>query len=584
MKSYILGLINRVGEGLLSTGAISSMPSFDLSEPKIGLGDYACNLAFILAKEIKSNPNDLAKDLAEKIVAADKADKNILSEVQSAGGFINIFLKPEVLIEEINSFQKEVPLEQSGNGKKIVFEYSSPNTNKPLHIGHTRNDVYGKACINLLKACGYDVISCEVINDRGIHIMKSMLMYQKYGEGQTPESTSTKPDHFVGKYYVMFGQKNTELTVEGSDAPTALEIEAQDLLKKWENGDEETRKLWKQMNEWFFEGVKETYKKEGTTFDHVDYESDIYAKGKEIVQQGVADGVFTTEEDGSVSVDLTDKGLDKKYLLRKDGTTIYITQDIYLWSLRAKTFAADEQIVTTSAEQSYHFKVLKEIFTLMKYPWAPNFKHLPYEHVNLGKDKMSSRAGNAVSADDLLEEVKKRVLKTMADSQKIKASADDVELIEAIAFAAIKYGYLKYDSNTKIYFDIDETVAIEGNTGPYIQYANARIKSIIAKSGVDTSSSKSADLLKEQAEIVLAKFLLHYPEVVANAAKEFKPSLLCAYLYELAAKFNTMYDQVSVLNSDSEELKISRLNLLASASAVFVHGLDLLGIKAPNVL
>ena len=226
MKSYILGLINTVVEGLISAGKISSVPVFDLSEPKIGLGDYACNLAFILAKEIKSNP----KDLAEKIIEADKADKNILAEVQSAGGFINIFLKAEVLIGEINSFQKNILIEQSGAGKKIVFEYSSPNTNKPLHIGHTRNDVYGKSCINLLKACGYDVLSCEVINDRGVHIMKSMLMYQKYGEGQTPESTSTKPDHFVGKYYVMFGQKNAELAVVGSDAPTALEIEAQDLL------------------------------------------------------------------------------------------------------------------------------------------------------------------------------------------------------------------------------------------------------------------------------------------------------------------------------------------------------------------
>jgi arginyl-tRNA synthetase len=587
MKSYISDLLSKVLQQMRAGEETPAAKNFDITIPKENLGDYSTNAAFVLAKELKQKPQDLAEKLAKALLKADKQEQSMFATVHEASGFVNIFIDPLVLAKTLTAFQKQIPLEQLGRGKKIVFEYSSPNTNKPLHIGHTRNDVFGKACINLLRASGYEVLSCEVINDRGIHIMKSMLMYMLHGKGQTPEQAEMKPDHFVGKFYAMFAE-------EVAKDPT-LDEKAQELLQKWEANDPETKKLWEKMNDWFYRGVAETYKHEGSTFDFINHESEIYAHGKEIVRAGVSKGVFIEEEDGSVSVDLTDRGLDKKYLLRKDGTSIYITQDIYLWSLRAKEFNPNQQIVTTSAEQTYHFKVLKEIFLLLGYEWADNFKHLPYEHVYLGKNKMSSRAGNAVSADDLLKEVKQRVRATMLDSQKIKGSVDDDALVESVAFAAIKYGYLKYDSNTKIYFDLEETVAIEGNTGPYIQYAHARIKNILMKSAdaefAEPAGEQQAfestggiELLKEPAEIALARFAMHYPEAVLTATNEYKPSILCAYIYELAAKFSTMYDQVSVLQAESEELKQARLHLLMIVAEIIEHGLELLGINAPDTL
>ncbi|MBU6447717.1 arginine--tRNA ligase, partial [Patescibacteria group bacterium] len=310
------------------------------------------------------------------------------------------------------------------------------------------------------------------------------------------------------------------------------------------------------------------------------HESDIYDKGRELVMQGLDKGIFHKERDGAVYVDLTDQGLDKKYLLRADGTTIYITQDMYLWHLRNEKHHPDAAVVTTSSEQAYHFNVLAKIFELLQFPWAQNFRHLPYEHVYLGKSKMSSRGGNVVSADDLLEMTKEKVLATMQASQKVKGSADDSALVEDIAFGAIKYGYLKYDRNTKIYFDLDETIAIEGNTGPYLQYTNARIKSILEKAG--KFKQAAPDALQDESELLLARHLLHYDHTVATAAREFRPNLLCNYLLELAQKFNLFYDRVSVLNADNAKQKQARLNLLVSVSNVFKNGLALLGIKAPE--
>jgi arginyl-tRNA synthetase len=587
MKSYIADLVNEALLQMQADGNIASVPNFDITIPKENLGDYSTNAAFILAKELKQKPQEIAATLAKALLKADKYKDSVFATVHAASGFVNIFIDSLVLAKTLSAFQSQIPIEQFGAGKKIVFEYSSPNTNKPLHIGHTRNDLFGKACINLLRTSGYEVIACEVINDRGIHIMKSMLMYMMYGNGQTPEQAEMKSDHFVGKFYAMFAK-------EVEKDPT-LDEKAQELLQKWEAGDPDTRALWETMNNWFYQGVAQTYKQEGSTFDSINHESEIFAHGKEVIREGVEKGVFTEEADGSVSVDLTDQGLDKKYLLRKDGTSIYITQDIYLWSLRAKEFNPDEMLVTTSAEQSYHFKVLKEIFALLGYGWADSFRHLPYEHVYLGKDKISSRAGNAVSADDLLKEVKYRVRATMLESHKIKGSVEDDTLVESVAFAAIKYGYLKYDSNTKIYFDMEETVAIEGNTGPYIQYAHARIKNILIKSAGEEFAEKSVvqqafestggiEILKEPAEVALARFAMHYPEAVLSATKDYKPSVLCAYIYELAAKFSTMYDQVSVLQAGSEELKQARLHLLMIVAGILEHGLELLGINAPDTL
>jgi arginyl-tRNA synthetase len=582
MKHYISELITQSVQELFGQDGSQALATifFDVSYPKSEFGDYATNAAMVLYKKLKDapagGPARLAGQLSLKIKELDH--KQTFEKVENAGGFINFYVTASVKANQVAQMANKIVIAPDESGsKKVVFEYSSPNTNKPLHIGHTRNDTYGAACINLLKAIGHNVVTCEIINDRGIHIMKSVLMYIKHGEGKTPESENIKPDHFVGKYYVMFAEKASE----GEAKEKELLAEAQELLRKWEAGDEEVRTVWKQMNSWWYEGVKQTYAREGSHFDEVQYESEVYDKGRDLVLAGVEKGVFTQEEDGSVSVDLTEAKLDKKYLLRKDGTTIYITQDMYLWDLRNQKHHPDLAIVTTAAEQSYHFAVLAKLFELLAYPWAQNFKHLPYEHVYLGKDKMSSRGGNTISADDLLAMIKDRIREAMKGLDKIKGTTDDEKLVEQIAFGAIKYGYLKYEPNTRIYFDPEQTIALEGNTGPYIQYAHARIRSIMSKAG--QFEHKAPEHLFEPAELELVRWLQYYQEkIVLDAALEYKPNLLCHYLFELASKFSTFYNAVSVLGTEDVNLRNQRLTLLIAAANTIEHGLGILGITAPK--
>jgi len=551
---------------------------FDVVHPKEEFGDYASNMPLVLAKQLKMKP----QEIGEKIIAElKKLDvQKLFGEVYFAAGFINFRLSQGFLFKNLSKILEQGDLYGCsiiGAGKKVVFEYSSPNTNKPLHIGHTRNDTYGMACINLLKSQGYKVVSCEIINDRGIHIMKSVLMYMKFGQGKTPESEKVKPDHFVGRFYQMFAAE----AAKSEAAEKELLEEAQTLLQKWEAGDPEVRKVWQQMNQWFFAGVKATYEREGSLFDEVDYESEIYDKGRDLVLEGVKKGLFEKEPDGGVVIDLSNEGLDKKYLLRKDGTTLYITQDVYLWHLRDEKHHPEFALVTTSAEQAYHFKVLGKVFEKLNFPWAKNFRHLPYEHVFLGNSKMSSREGNTITADELVEKVKGRIREVMNSSERVKASANNDKLVESIAFGAIKYGYLKYEPNTRIYFDLDSTISIEGNTGPYIQYAHARISSILKKTPELKRSAASLKIL-EPAELGLARKLLHFGEIIEFAAKDYKPNLLCNYLFELASLFNRFYQEAPVLQEKNDELKSFRLNLITATAQVIRNGLYLLGIEAPE--
>lgn len=579
MKRYISELITQAvaeispDEAAQVLGAVT----FDVTYPKAGFGDYATNAAMVMFKKFNiapaGNPAEFANKLAELATEYDKSET--FSKIESAGGFINFTLSAKQLAHQVQELQKNIQYEQVGSGKKVVFEYSSPNTNKALHIGHTRNDVYGKACINLLRAVGYDVTSCEIINDRGIHIMKSVLMYMQHGEGKTPQSENIKPDHFVGKFYALFGEKSSESEAKEKE----LLDEAQDLLRLWESGDEEVRKVWKQMNEWFFEGVKETYAREGSTFDEVNFESEIFDKGKDLVLNGVERGIFQKEEDGSVSLDLENQNLGKKYLLRKDGTTLYMTQDMYLWDLRNKKYQPDLAIVTTAAEQAYHFQVLAHVFKLLDYSWASNFKHLPYEHVYLGTSKMSSRGGNTVTADDLLITVKDKVRQTMAGLERLKGSAEDDKLVEQVAFGAIKYGYLHYEPQTRIYFDVDQTISLQGSTGPYIQYAHARIKSILEKT--DIAGESPTDLGKPE-ELALMNQLIRYTDIVVVAAREYKPNLICSYLLDLASSLNGFYAAVPVAKETKEALRAQRVTLLNATANVLKNGLALLGIEAPD--
>ncbi len=582
MKAYISELVTQSIQELFGEDGSQALATsfFDVSYPKAEFGDYATNIAMVLYKKLKDapagGPAGLAEQLSSKIKELDH--KETFEKVENAGGFINFYITSAAKASLIGQMANQISIAPDENGpKKVVFEYSSPNTNKPLHIGHTRNDTYGVACVNLLKAIGYNVVTCEIINDRGIHIMKSVLMYMKHGKGKTPESENIKPDHFVGKFYVMFAEAASESEVKEKE----LLEEAQELLRKWEAGDEEVRKVWKQMNAWWYEGVKQTYEREGSHFDEAQYESEVYDKGRDLVLAGVEKGVFTKEEDGGISVDLTEAKLDKKYLLRKDGTTIYITQDMYLWDLRNQKHHPDLALVTTAAEQAYHFAVLAKLFELLEYSWARNFKHLPYEHVYLGKDKMSSRGGNTIAADDLLATIKDRVRETMKGLDKIKGTADDETLVEQVAFGAIKYGYLKYEPNTRIYFDPEQTIALEGNTGPYIQYAHARIRSIINKA--EQFELQAPENLSEPAELELMRWLQYYQEkIVLDAALEYKPNSLCNYLFELASKFGTFYNAVPVLATEDSNLRNQRLTLLTAVANTIEHGLNLLGIEAPK--
>lgn len=580
MKQYINKLLQLFLADLEKAGRVSKLPDFDILIPDLSHGDYSTNLGLKLASELRQNPNDIAGELASALAVLDSGQNKIFASVVPAGGFVNFTLSAEYLGSEIIDLSKEVSFaelsDQIGQGKKVVFEYSSPNTNKPLHIGHIRNDVYGKACINLLKAVGYDVVTCEIINDRGIHIMKSILMYMKYGNNQTPEQAQMKPDHFVGHFYKMFGQKSAE----NEQAEQQLNEEAQNLLQKWEQADPEVREVWQKMNNWFYEGAKQTYAKEGTTFDEVDFESSIYDKGRDLVMDGVAKGIFQQEEDKSVSITFPEQHIGKKYLLRKDGTTIYITQDMYLWDLRNKRHNPELAIVTTATEQSYHFEVLHRIFRMLGYAWADNFKHLPYEHVYLGKDKMSSRSGNSITADELLESVKARVRETMASLERLKGSVDDDDLVESVAFGAIKYGYLHYEPQTRIYFDVEQTISLEGNTGPYIQYAHARIKSLVEKAGHLQLQNPSH--LSHNSEMNLMRILHRYNTAVQSAALEYKPNLLCNYLHELAGALNNFYNNVPVVKEPDEQIKSQRLAVLMACANVLKSGLGLLGIEAPD--
>ena len=573
-KNYVSHALSTVLSDLKLTPHVDRL---EISVPDPKFGDYSTNVALMLAKKVSQSPRDVALKIVAEIKKFDV--QNRFASVEEKGGFINFTLAPSVLMDTIALIMDQGALYGAsivGEGKKVIFEYSSPNTNKPLHIGHVRNDIYGQSCIRLLKSQGYQVVACEIINDRGIHIMKSVLMYMRNGKGKTPESEQLKPDHFVGKFYTMFATE----AVKGEAQEKQLLEDAQNLLQRWEAGDAEVRKVWKQMNDWFFAGIQQTYGKEGTAFDEVDYESDIYDKGRDLVLEGVKKGIFAKEEDGSVSVDLTAEGLDKKYLLRKDGTTIYITQDLYLWNLRNERHHPDMAIVTTAAEQAYHFTVLGKLFRLLGFTWAEKFKHLPYEHVYLGKDKMSSRSGNTVSADELLTTVKEKVKIIMQQSERVKASAENEQLIETIAFGAIKYGYLKYEPNTRIYFDLDATISIEGNTGPYIQYAHARICSILRKA--EKWGDAVLPLQPAPAELELAKKLQHYSESVQLAAEEYKPNLLANYLYELASLFSRFYQEVSVMQETDLQKKYFRLQLISATAQILSNGLYLLGIESPD--
>jgi len=533
--------------------------------PDSELGDYAFP-CFILSKQMKKSPVMIAQELAKTI----KPTKSI-KEIRAIGPYLNFFVNKEKLSENVLkkiSDEKDCYGTQKNTKKKIVIEYPGPNTNKPLHLGHVRNMCLGYALSKILEANGNDVIHVNINNDRGVHICKSMLAYQKWGKKDSPEKSKMKSDFFVGKYYVMFSQK-------AKDDPK-LEEEAQQMLERWEAGDKETIDLWKKMNRWAFDGFKQTYKTFDLKFKKEYFESETYKNGKDIVLDGLKKGLFYKKEDGAVAVDLSKQGFGEKVLLRANGTTVYVTQDIYLAKLKYDDFKYDKSLYVVATEQNHHFKVLFEILKLLKFPFAEKCYHFAYGMVNLTTGKMKSREGTVVDADTLMEEVTELAKEETKKRNKDISEKDLDERANKIALGAIRFYILKYDPLKDILFDPKESISFEGETGPYLQYTYARINSILEKNDEKIKEDIDVSLLKEKEELELIKLLSNYEEIVKQAGN-YKINNLARYLLDLAQSFNNFYHAYPVLKADTG-IKEARLLLISCVKQVLKNGLYLLGI------
>jgi arginyl-tRNA synthetase len=535
--------------------------------PNPEFGDYAFP-CFELAKKLKKHPAEIAKDL-EKTIKPNK----IVNQVKAIGPYLNIFINKQALAEAIlpKIFKEKINYGKNKTKKsKILIESPGPNTNKPLHLGHVRNLCLGQSLNNLLTSQGNTIFPVNINNDRGIHICKSMLAYKKWGKNKTPESENIKPDLFVGNFYVLFNKKAKQ--------NPKLEDEAKELLQKWENKDSETIALWKKMNKWAYQGFKQTYKKFNISFEKEYYESDTYKKGKKIIKKGLKSGIFEKDDSGAIYIDLKKENLGKKILLRADGTSVYITQDIYLAKKRYEDFKFDKLIYIVGNEQIYHFKVLFKILEKLGYAFAKDLYHFSYGMINLTTGKMKSREGKVVDADNLIEKLtnlaKKEIKKRYP---KIKESRLN-KRAEKIAMSAIRFYILKHDSLKDFTFHPQKSISFEGETGPYIQYTYARINSIIKKSQQKPTTKINFKLLKEKEEKILIKKLEEYPELLKESSEKYKISLIPHYLLELAQSFNSYYHNIQIIQ-ENKELEKARILLIYSIQQILKTGLNILGIE-----
>ena len=547
---------------------------------------------FPLLKLVKSNPIELGNKIGNYLVEnlAEVSRFNVVS------GFLNIVVSDEYYldffgkIKDVESFGFVTP---DPNEKAVMVEYSSPNTNKPLHLGHVRNNLLGYSVAEIIKASGKKVYKTQVINDRGIHICKSMLAWQKFGNGQTPESTGLKGDKLVGNYYVAFDKAykveiaqlmDAGKTEEEAKKQAPIIIEAQEMLLKWEAGDDEVIKLWKMMNQWVYDGFAISYKNLGVDFDTYYYESNTYLLGKDVVQIGLDKGVFEKDPDGSVWIDLTEEGLDRKIVLRSDGTAVYMTQDIGTAIQRVKDFPdVGGMVYTVGNEQDYHFKVLFLILKKLGFDWSKNLFHLSYGMVDLPSGKMKSREGTVVDADDLMQEMTDTAQKIAEDLGKLDtySAEEKAKLYNTIGLGALKYYILKVDPKKRILFNPEESVDFAGNTGPFIQYTYARIQSIIRKANFDFSNKSQITALHEK-EKALVKQLELFPEVIQNAAQHHSPALLANYTYDLVREYNSFYQAVPILGEEDLQKKIFRVQLSKKVADVIASSFKLLGINVPE--
>ena len=560
-------------------------------------------VAFPFLKMSRKGPEQTAQEIGEYL----KANEPAVAAFNVIKGFLNLTIASATWIELLNEIQAD---EQYGLVKAtetsplVMIEYSSPNTNKPLHLGHVRNNLLGNALANIVAANGNKVVKTNIVNDRGIHICKSMLAWKKYGNGETPETSGKKGDHLVGDYYVSFDKHyKAELaelmagfTAQGmsedeakakAEAASPLMQEAREMLVKWEAGDPEVRGLWEMMNNWVYAGFDETYKKMGVSFDKIYYESNTYLEGKEKVMEGLEKGFFFKKEDGSVWADLTAEGLDHKLLLRGDGTSVYMTQDIGTAKLRFADYPIDKMIYVVGNEQNYHFQVLSILLDKLGFEWGKSLVHFSYGMVELPEGKMKSREGTVVDADDLMEEMISTAKETSQELGKLdgltQEEADDIARI--VGLGALKYFILKVDARKNMTFNPKESIDFNGNTGPFIQYTYARIQSVLRKaveSGIVIPEQIPAGIELSEKEEGLIQMVADFAAVVKQAGEDYSPSIIANYTYDLVKEYNQFYHDFSILREENEAVKVFRIALSANVAKVVRLGMNLLGIEVPS--
>ncbi|APY09049.1 arginine--tRNA ligase [Winogradskyella sp. J14-2] len=550
-------------------------------------------VVFPMLRVVKGNPVVIGGQIGQYL----QDNVTLVKGFNVVKGFLNIEIDDSYYVDFFNTIkdQNNYGFASLKDDKAVMVEYSSPNTNKPLHLGHVRNVLLGYSVSEILKASGKKVYKTQIINDRGIHICKSMLAWQRFGNGETPESTGLKGDKLVGNYYVEFDKaykaEIAELVAQGQNDEDAKKnapilLEAQEMLRKWEAGDAEVVALWEKMNGWVYEGFEETYKAIGVDFDKYYYESQTYLLGKEFVAEGLKSGVFFKKADGSVWCDLTEDGLDEKIVLRADGTAVYMTQDIGTAIQRIKDYPdVGGMVYTVGNEQDYHFKVLFLILKKLGFDWAKNLYHLSYGMVDLPSGKMKSREGTVVDADDLIQEMADTAEEISKELGKLDdySEADKKALYKTIGLGALKYYILKVDPKKRILFDPKESIDFQGNTGPFIQYTYARIQSILRKSNIDENITLSAvEVSLQDKERELLKQLEQFPEVIQNAAENHSPALVANYTYDLVKDFNSFYQNVSILGADEEEEKVFRVQLSKTVGQTIKNAFSVLGIDVPE--
>lgn len=580
--------------------------SADSLQPQKTKSNFQGNLTLVvfpLLKVSKKKP----EETAEEIGAYLKEHCNAVADYNVVKGFLNLTISTEAwigLLNDINAQPHFGEKQPTADSPLVMVEYSSPNTNKPLHLGHVRNNLLGWSLSKIMEANGNKVIKTNIVNDRGIHICKSMLAWLKWGNGETPESSGKKGDHLIGDYYVAFdkhyreecAELKTQYMAQGMEEEKAEEKakaeaplikEAHEMLVKWEQGDPEVRALWQRMNEWVYAGFDETYKALGVSFDKIYYESNTYLEGKKKVEEGLAKGLFFRKEDNSVWADLTDEGLDQKLLLRADGTSVYMTQDIGTAEMRFHDFPIDKMIYVVGNEQNYHFQVLSILLDRLGFKWGKDLVHFSYGMVELPNGKMKSREGTVVDADDLIAAMIAEARQTSDELGKFKDmdETEKQEIARIVGLGALKYFILKVDARKNMLFNPEESIDFNGNTGPFIQYTYARIRSVMRKAeadGLQIPAALPANAPLNEKEINLIQKLNDYGAAVAQAGQDYSPSGIANYCYELTKEFNQFYHDYSILNAESQEEKITRLVLANNVGKVIKNGMALLGIEVPE--